>query len=219
MKTLNQGAVEAVIFDLDGVIVSTDEFHYLAWKMVAVQEDIPFNREINEQLRGISRMESLEIVLQNAKRIYLQDEKESLAESKNKYYKRLIAGLTADDILPGAIEFLKDLKSKGIKTAVASSSRNAPFILGRIGLDGFFDVIVSGNDIKKSKPDPEVFLLAAKGLNIDASHCLVVEDAFAGIDAAIAGGMLSLGVGYASGYEKADFRAESLASISVNDII
>lgn len=208
--------IQAVIFDLDGVIVSTDEYHYRAWKKMADQEDIPFDRSINEQLRGISRMGSLDIILQKAKRPYTQQEKEHLANWKNDCYKQLITQLTPTDILPGAMRFLEGLKQSGTKIAIASSSKNAPFILSRIGLDHYFDTVVSGADIQHSKPDPEVFLLAAQRLHTDPSHCLVVEDAYAGIDAAAAGGMKSLGVGFASSYEKADIRAESLEQITAD---
>lgn len=219
MHMQNSAAVEAVIFDLDGVIVSTDDCHYRAWKQMADQEAIPFDRAINEQLRGISRMESLGIVLRKAQRSYTEEEKSGLADVKNEYYKNLITELTPEDILPGVMDFLRGLKDAGIKIAIASSSKNATFILSRIGLENFFDAVVSGSDIKNSKPDPEVFLLAAKRMNKEPPHCLVVEDAYAGIDAAVCGGMKSLGVGFASTYGKADLRAESLEKISVGDIL
>jgi beta-phosphoglucomutase len=219
MQKQKIAAFSAVIFDLDGVIVSTDDFHYRAWKWLADKEDIPFDREANEQLRGISRMESLEIVLRKARHVYTQEEKERLANEKNSYYQHLITGLTPANVLPGALKFIDDLKVLGIKTAIASSSRNAPFILSQTGLDGTFDAVVSGNDITKSKPDPEVFLLASRRLNVGPACCLVIEDAYSGIDAAVAGGMRSLGVGYASAYGKADFNAESLAEISVSELL
>lgn len=212
-------ALQAVIFDLDGVIVSTDDCHYRAWKSIADEEKIYFDRQINERLRGISRMESLEIILEKAGRTYTQEEKGQLAGRKNDLYVRFIEVVTKSDILSGVMDFINGAKAARLKTAIASSSRNTDLILERIGLSGAFDTVVTGNDIKKSKPDPEVFILAAKRLGADASKCLVVEDSYAGIDAAIAGGMKSLSVGFAAGYEKGDFHAESLSSVSINDIL
>jgi beta-phosphoglucomutase len=211
--------IKAVIFDLDGVIVSTDNCHYEAWKQLADKENIYFDRSINERLRGVSRMESLEIVLERTLKQYSFDEKIKLAESKNEYYKKLIHRLTPTDILPGVLLFIKLLKTNGIKIAIGSSSKNSPAILQRIELSGCFDATADGNDISKSKPDPEVFLVAAKRLYVEPVSCLVVEDSIAGIDAAVSAGMMSLAVGAASGYEKADISANSLLSISASDVL
>ena len=202
--------IEGVIFDLDGVLVSTDEYHYLAWKCIADIEEITFDRELNERLRGVSRMQSLEIILERTEKNYSFEEKEKLAFIKNEVYKWYITRLSPDDILPGGNEFLETLKNKNIKTAVGSSSRNASFILKKIGLMDAFDTVVDGTQINNSKPDPEIFLKAAERLNLLPSKCLVIEDADAGIEAARLGGMLVLGLGSASGNKEATFTAKSL---------
>ena len=208
-----------VIFDLDGVIVSTDNCHYLAWKRMADEEGIPFDRRINERLRGVSRMESLAIILEKASKVYSEAEKQAMAARKNGYYVELIGSLTKNDILPGAMDALNGLKEKGIKVAVGSSSRNTPIILKQIGLSDFFDAVADGNAIKNSKPDPEVFLLAAKLLNLAPANCLVVEDADAGVQAALAGGMRVLGVGSASVNPTATFTAENLEKADFESIL
>lgn len=208
-----------VIFDLDGVIVSTDNCHYLAWKRMADEEGIPFDRTINERLRGVSRMESLSIILKKAEKNYSEEEKEAMATRKNGYYVELIGSLTPDDMLPGAMETLRTLKEKGVRIAIGSSSRNTPIILKQIQLTDTFDAVADGNAITRSKPDPEVFLLAAKLLNLSPENCLVVEDADAGVEAALTGGMRVLGVGGAAQNPKATFAAESLAAVDLNTIL
>ena len=214
-----QNQILGVIFDLDGVIVSTDDCHYLAWKRMADEEGIAFNRKINERLRGVSRMESLNIILEKANRAYSEEEKYALAARKNGYYVELISALSQNDILPGAMDTLQKLKEKGIKIAVGSSSRNTPVILERIGLADFFDAVADGNMIKKSKPDPEVFLLAAQLLKLSPENCLVVEDADAGVRAAVAGNMRVLGVGSAATNEQAAFTAANLLEADFDMII
>ena len=201
---------KAVIFDLDGVIVCTDECHYMGWKKMADEEGIYFDRGINERLRGVSRMESLNIVLERAEKAYSEEEKVTLATRKNEYYREFIKKLTPADILEGVMEFCDDLKAKGVKIAIGSSSKNTPGILEYIGLSDYFDAVADGNSIKNSKPDPEVFLLAAERLGIDPKDCLVVEDADAGVEAALAGGMDVLGVGSASKNPKATYSAQNL---------
>lgn len=204
--------IKAVLFDLDGVIVSTDRCHFRAWKRMADEEGIYFDEKINDRLRGVSRMASLEIVLERSPRAYTEEEKAALAARKNDYYKDLIRELTPADILPGAMENLNELKENGILTAVGSSSKNTPLILRQIGLDDFFDAVSDGNNISRSKPDPEVFLKAAKMLGIAPSDCLVVEDADAGIEAGRRGGMKTLSVRGAVG---ADYFAPDLSAYSV----
>ena len=211
--------VLGVIFDLDGVIVSTDNCHYLAWKKMADEEGIPFDRTINERLRGVSRMESLSIILEKATKKYTVAEKEAMAARKNGYYVELIGSLTPDDMLAGAMDTLHMLKEKGIRIAIGSSSRNTPIILRQIQLDNAFDAVADGNAITRSKPDPEVFLLAAKLLGLPAENCLVVEDADAGVEAALAGGMRVLGVGGAAQNPKATFAAASLAEADFDAIL
>ena len=204
--------IKAVLFDLDGVIVSTDVCHYRAWKRMADEEGIYFDEKINDRLRGVSRMASLEIVLERASRSYTEEEKVALAARKNDYYRDLIRELTPSDILPGAMENLNELKENGILVAVGSSSKNTPLILRRIGLDAFFDAVSDGNNISRSKPDPEVFLKAAQMLGTDPADCLVVEDADAGIEAGRRGGMKTLSVKGAVG---ADYFAPDLSDYSI----
>ncbi|MBS5304073.1 MAG: beta-phosphoglucomutase [Clostridia bacterium] len=208
--------IEAVIFDLDGVIVSTDECHYRAWKKTADEEGIYFDRKINDRLRGVSRMDSLEIVLERAERLYTDEEKVELAERKNNYYKEYIKKLTKDDILNGVNENLAELKAKGIKVAIGSSSKNTPDILKYIGLDNYFDAVSDGNNITKSKPDPEVFLKAADMLGVPYEKCLVVEDADSGIEAGKRAGMYTLAVNNAKG---ADYSLADLSAGKITDYI
>ena len=211
--------IKGMIFDLDGVIVSTDDCHYLAWKRMADEEGIYFDRQINERLRGVSRMASLEIILERATKTYAEAEKIAMATRKNDYYVELIGKLTPADILPGTMAVLNALKAKGVKVAIGSSSRNTPIILKQIGLENAFDAIADGNQITHSKPDPEVFLLAAKLLGLSPTECLVVEDADAGVDAALAGGMKALGVGSAAQYPRATYHAQSLEGLTLDSVL
>ncbi|WP_339218872.1 beta-phosphoglucomutase [Paenibacillus sp. FSL W7-1332] len=204
---------EAIIFDLDGVIVSTDRYHFLAWSQLAWQERIEFNEEINHRLRGVSRMESLEIILEKASKRYTPVEKLELAERKNEVYRGLLGDLTAGDMLPGVVDTLSALRERGHKIAIGSSSKNTPVILERIGLSGYFDAVADGNGIKHSKPDPEVFLLAAGRLGIPPEQCLVVEDAEAGVVAAKRGGMAAAAIGEARNCKEADYSLGSIADL------
>lgn len=212
-------AVRAVIFDLDGVLVSTDEFHYRAWQRLADEEGIAFDRHVNRRLRGVGRMESLEILLERSPRPYSLAEKAALADRKNGYYRESLRALTPADVLPGVQANLAGLKGQGARIAVASSSRNAPEILRRTGLAGAADATADGNDITRSKPDPEVFLIAARRLGVEPAECLVVEDAAAGIEAAAAAGMKSLAIGAAAGHPQADRSAADLASVAVDEML
>ncbi|WP_017814140.1 MULTISPECIES: beta-phosphoglucomutase [Paenibacillus] len=206
--------IKAVIFDLDGVIVSTDQYHYQAWKKMSDEEGIKFNETINNRLRGVSRMESLEIILEKAERTYTPEEKIALAERKNTYYRESLSEVKPDDLLPGAKHTIDELKKRGVKIAIGSSSKNTPTILKQIGLADAFDAVADGNDITRSKPDPEVFLLAAERLGVPPEECLVVEDAEAGVQAAIAGGMNVAAVGDAGLHSQdADYRLERVDEI------
>lgn len=196
---------EAIIFDLDGVIVSTDRYHFLAWSQLAWQEGIEFNEQINHRLRGVSRMESLEIILEKASKRYMPIEKLELAARKNEVYRSLLSDLSEGDMLPGVAETLSALRERGYKIAIGSSSKNTPMILERIGLSGYFDAAADGNGIKRSKPDPEVFLLAAAKLGVSPAECLVVEDAEAGVIAAKRGGMAAAAIGEARSCAEADY--------------
>lgn len=211
--------ISAVIFDLDGVLVTTDESHYSAWKQMADEEGIYFDREINQRLRGVSRMESLIIILERAQKTYSEEEKTALATRKNQYYVKLIKQLTPQALLPGALDTVHALRDMGVKTAIGSSSKNAPTILAQAGIVDLFDAVADGNQIRNSKPAPDVFLLAAELLGLPAEQCLVVEDADAGVEAALNAGMQVLAVGAASGNKKAHLRADTLQDINLADWI
>jgi beta-phosphoglucomutase len=211
--------IRAVIFDLDGVIVSTDELHYRSWQRLADEEEVPFDRTINERLRGIDRMASLAIVLERSTRSYTVGERKVLADRKNSYYLELLGELTPASLLPGANSMLSQLKRRGVPMALASSSRNTRPILERLELGGLFDVVVDGNDVTRTKPDPELFLLAARRLNVRPPACLVVEDAASGVEAARRAGMRVLGVGAADRLSQVDRGVRRLTEISVDELL
>jgi len=217
-KPQTQRRVDAVIFDVDGVLVSTDELHYLSWKRVADEEGIPFDRRMNRECLGRSRKESLEVVLRGAPRAYDERQKAELAERKNRYFLQLVERLGPRDAAPGCHGLLLELRRRGVKLAAASGSRNAPHILRRLELDGLFDVCISGRDISRSKPHPEVFLLAARRLGLPPGRCLVVEDAPAGVEAARRAGMRVVGVG-PSPLQGAEHTVPSLAAVSADELL
>ncbi len=197
---------KAIIFDLDGVICHTDHYHYLAWKQLADKIGVYFDETINNRLRGVSRMDSLEIILERWEKTPLsEEEKIKLAEEKNDNYKELLKQMSEKDLSQEVKDTLEHLRTRGLQLAIGSSSKNARFILGQIGLSDYFDAISDGNNITKSKPHPEVFLMAAGYLDISPEECLVVEDAKAGIDAARAAGMDSAAIGDAFGYSQATY--------------
>lgn len=203
--------LKCVIFDLDGVLVSTDELHYQAWKAIAEKLGVPFTREDNMRQRGVSRMESLEVVLEKCLRSFTQEEKLALATEKNDLYRSMLSGLSADDALPGVRDTLAMLRARGVVTAVGSSSKNTPEILRRTQLEDGMQVVVSGLDITHSKPHPEVFSKAGESAGFAPEECLVVEDAETGVQAGKAAGMRVLAVGAAKDNRQADFRFETLA--------
>lgn len=208
--------IKAIIFDLDGVVVDTAIFHYQAWKRLANEMGFDLTPEQNEQLKGISRFESLDILLDiGGIKIDSDEEKNNLATKKNEWYRENILKMKPSDILSGVRHFLVDLKNTKYKIAIGSSSKNAGTILEKIGLDSFFDAVVDGTKISKSKPDPEVFLKAAEELNIDPEHCLVFEDAAAGIEAAKRAGMLAIGVGDYANLSNADKVIPDFSNINV----
>lgn len=207
--------IKGVIFDLDGVLATTDELHYQAWKRLAGELGITaYNREDNARQRGVGRMESLKVVLEKAGRTYSEEEMAIFAERKNEYYKGLLENLNETAVLPGAVETLQMLRNKGILIAVGSASANAPTILHRTGLKQFIDQVCCGLDISKSKPDPEVFLKTAEKLNLPYSQCIVVEDAAAGIRAAESAGMKTLAVGKDHKILGADWDVLTLAEVT-----
>ncbi|WP_018750145.1 beta-phosphoglucomutase [Paenibacillus sanguinis] len=204
---------KAIIFDLDGVICFTDAYHYLAWKKVADSLGINFDETVNNRLRGVSRMESLNIILENYPGELPETEKLSLAEEKNNYYKSLLKEMSPADLSDEVKDTLLQLRARGIKLAIGSSSQNARFILKRIGLGDFFDAVSDGTNISKSKPDPEVFIKAAQYLDITGEDCLVVEDALAGIQAAVNANMDSAALGDAAQYDLATYRLDSFRDL------
>ncbi len=186
---------KGIIFDLDGVICSTDHYHYLAWKALADELGVYFDETINNRLRGVSRMASLEIVLENYSGQMSPEEKTAAAEKKNAIYRQLLGQMSPADLSDEVKQTLDQLRAKGLLLAIGSSSKNAKYILERIGLGDYFDRISDGTNITRSKPDPEVFLKAAEFLALPPDDCLVVEDAKAGIEAASAAGMDSAAIG------------------------
>jgi beta-phosphoglucomutase len=187
--------IEACIFDLDGVVVDTAKYHFIAWKALAEELGFNFTLEDNERLKGVSRKQSLEILLEIGKKQFSETEKLAMAEKKNTLYVTYIEKMTPEEILPGVEKFLLELKNNEIKTALGSASKNAPMILERIGLTGLFDVIVDGNSISEAKPNPEVFLKGAEKLEVQPEHCVVFEDAIAGVEAARNANMYCVGIG------------------------
>ena len=204
---------QAVIFDLDGVLCSTDQYHYQAWKRLADRLQIPFDETVNQRLRGVSRRESLEIILSGGDKTYSEEEKQQFAAEKNAHYVESLQQLTPKDLACGAVEVLERLHGAGVKIAVGSSSRNTQLILQRLGLDQRFDAVADGTQITHSKPDPEVFLLAARLVGVEPQHCLVVEDAKAGLEAAKAGSMDAAGIGGAAQEPLADYALSVLSDL------
>lgn len=197
--------MKAIIFDLDGVVVDTAKYHYLAWKKLAEELGFEFEEGHNERLKGVSRMQSLEIVLEVGKMTEVsEDEKQQLAERKNGYYLEMISQLDESEILPGISQFIYRLREKGYKIALGSASKSGRMILEKLGLAELFHVIVDGNLVERAKPDPQVFVKAAELLGVPCSECVVVEDAAAGVEAALAGGMRCIAIGDDQVLGKAD---------------
>lgn len=194
----------ACIFDLDGVIVDTAKYHFLGWQRLARELGFEFSEEHNEKLKGVSRMRSLEILLDVGGIKKSNKEKAELAAKKNQWYVEYISKLDPKEILPGSKHFLEDIRNHGIKTALGSASKNAGLIIRRLKIENLFDVVIDGTKVSKAKPDPDVFLNAAQELDVPPENCVVFEDAVAGIEAAINGGMHSIGVGDPDILSKAD---------------
>ena len=211
--------INAVIFDLDGVLVSTDEFHFIAWSSLATELEIPFDRATNERLRGVSRMASLEIILEKAQKHYTDEQKERFTQQKNNCYRDLLQTLTSEDLLPGAFDMLLALRERGIKIAVASASKNAGFILEKTGIDNMTDVLVDGSHVTNSKPDPEGFLLAAQRLGEKAENCIVIEDAAAGVEAARRANMKVFAIGTRQRHPDVGNVATNLSEITVEQLL
>ena len=204
---------QGIIFDLDGVICSTDEYHYRSWKALADRLGIPFDRERNNLLRGVSRMDSLKIILEKSDKTYSQEEQIAFAEEKNALHRQLLSQMSPADLSDEVKSTLDTLRKAGLKLAIGSASKNTPFILERIGLGSFFDAVADGNCITHSKPHPEVFLKAAEMLGLDPAQCLVVEDAHAGVEAAVNGGFDCAAMGDARDDPRAAWHLNGVSDI------
>lgn len=206
--------IKACLFDLDGVLVDTAKYHYLAWKRLAAELGFEFTERDNEQLKGVSRMASLDILLQVGGLELDETSKLELAERKNNWYVEYISRMDASEILPGALDFLRQYREQGLKTALGSASKNAATILRNTGLTPYFDAIIDGTRTSSAKPDPEVFLLGAAELGVPPEQCVVFEDAEAGIEAARRAGMRCVGIGSRDTLGAADLVVASLAGVS-----
>jgi len=209
---------KACIFDLDGVLVDTAKYHFLAWKRLTGMLKIKFTEKDNERLKGVSRMASLDIILEIGNVTLDDDLKEEYAGLKNKWYVDYITSMTPAEILPGSLEFIRELKGAGIKVALGSASKNTPMIISRVGMENLFDAVADGNIVSKAKPDPEVFLTAAKMLGVPPENCVVFEDAVAGIEAAHNAGMLCVGIGSDKMLKKAGIVVSGLDKMSLNKL-
>ena len=207
--------MRAAIFDLDGVIVDTAKYHYLAWKRLANEHGFNFTENDNERLKGVSRTRSLEILLEIGGLTLDDVTKTKMAAQKNEWYVEYISHMNASEILPGAVEYLRSIRAKGVKTAIGSASKNTPLILARLGILELFDSVVDGNKVSKAKPDPEVFLRAADELGIHPDKCVVFEDAEAGIQAALRAGMGAIGIGKVSALVEAEMVIPGLFALVI----
>jgi beta-phosphoglucomutase len=212
--------IKACLFDLDGVVVDTAKYHYLAWKELADELGFEFSELHNERLKGVSRMQSLKILLEvgNMSHMFSDKEKLEMAEKKNARYVEFIKKITPEEILPGAKEFILEVRSRGIKTAIGSASKNAPFILDGLKITELFDAIVDGNIVSSAKPNPEIFLKGAEMTDTPAANCVVFEDAEAGIEAAINAGMRSVGIGDPLILGKADVVVKNLEGMTLEKL-
>jgi beta-phosphoglucomutase len=208
---------KAVIFDLDGVITDTAHYHYLAWKRTADSVGAPFDEAFNEQLKGVDRMGSLRLILARAPRSYSEEEQLALADAKNRHYQELIATMTPEDLLPGALRALEEVRAAGLRIGLASVSKNAFTVLDRLGIRDRFDDVVDAATIRNSKPHPEIFLTAAEHLGVAPEDCLGVEDAAAGVAAIKDAGMFAVGVGSPEVLYRADRVIPSMQAFRLAD--
>ena len=213
--------IKGFIFDLDGVLTDTAEYHYLAWKKLADRLGIQLDRKMNEQLKGISRMDSLDRILAIGNQMdrYTLEEKEKLADEKNEDYKELILEVTPNDLLPGIANLLADLRAKDIRLALASASKNGPVIMERLGIADMFDTMVDPATLAKGKPDPEIFIKGAQQLKLKPIECVGVEDAQAGIKSINAAGIFSVGVGTKEMMKEADYAVTSTKELKLEEIL
>jgi beta-phosphoglucomutase len=210
--------IKACIFDLDGVIVDTAVYHYRAWKRLANELGFDLTEEDNEKLKGVSRVRSLELILQWGGVTKTREEQEELAARKNAWYVEMINQMTPAEILPGAKEFLTACRQAGLKTALGSASKNSGTILEKVGITNLFDTVIDGNKVSTPKPDPEVFLKGAEELNIPPANCVVFEDAIVGVEAAKNGGMKAVGIGSPAVLTQADLVVSGLNEMSLQKL-
>lgn len=209
--------VRAVIFDLDGVLTDTAEFHYLGWQQLADDEGLAFDRDANDQLRGVSRADSLRLLLGD--REVSDDEFQAMMDHKNEFYLASLAQMGPQDALPGAVGLVVDAKRRGLKVAIGSSSKNARVVLERLGLRELFDAIADGNSVERAKPAPDLFLVAADLLGVEPAACVVIEDAASGVDAALAAGMIAVGVGPVDRVGHAQHRFDTTADVDLARVV
>jgi beta-phosphoglucomutase len=212
-------SIKGCIFDLDGVVVDTAKYHYQAWKRLANELGFEFDESHNERLKGVSRMRSLEILLEVGGLSFPQEKMEQLAARKNEWYVEYISRMTPNEILPGSKELLEELRAKGIKLALGSASKNTPLIMDRIGLKDHFDAIIDGNIISIAKPAPEIFLAASKAIGVEPPCCIVFEDAEAGVEAAINAGMRVVGIGNPQVLKRANLVVPNLKNFTFQYLV
>ena len=205
--------IKGILFDLDGVLLSTEQFHFQAWKALADRLGIPFDQAQGDRCRGVSRMDSLEIVLEHSPRSYSPEEKLRLAEEKNNHYRDMLRDLTPADLPEETVMVLRTLRARGYRLGLASASKNAPLILEKTGLGLLLDGGADGNNVTRSKPDPEVFLKAAQSLGLEPTDCMGVDDASAGVQAIHAAGMLAAAMGPAAQAGEGDWNLETLSQL------
>lgn len=210
--------IKAFILDLDGVVTDTAEYHFLAWKQLAEEENVPFTHEDNDQLRGVSRRHSLELLLGEHIQRYSEEEILAMMARKNAYYQAMLTHISENDFLPGAQVLLNDLKVRGMKLAIGSASKNTRTVLTQLGILDFFDGISDGYTVVRAKPEPDVFIFAAGAVGVPVANCVVVEDAESGVQAALIAGMIAVGIGPEARVGKAHFRFESPGEIDLEEI-
>jgi beta-phosphoglucomutase len=208
--------IQGFIFDVDGVLTDTAEYHYKAWQRLADEEKLPFDRQENEALRGVARRESLMHIVGD--RQYSEATLQEMMERKNRYYVESIATITPKDLFPGAVELLQELRKAGIKIAIGSASKNARTVIEKLGIGNLVDAIADGDSVTRPKPAPDVFLYAAKQLGLEPAHCVVVEDATVGIEAAIAAGMWTIGLGSSDRFKTSDVIIPNLIDVHWSDL-
>ena len=211
--------IKAFILDLDGVVTDTAEYHFQAWKQLADEEDVPFTRADNEQLRGVSRRQSLEFLLGDRIADYSEEEIQLLMARKNSYYQSMLTNITTEDFLPGAQELLAELRGREMKIAIGSASKNTRTVLTQLGVLDLFDGISDGYTVERAKPKPDVFVFAAGTMGIPVVNCVVVEDAESGVEAALTAGMVAVGVGPVERVGKAHYRFETTAEIDIDVVL